>query len=136
QLLEYFTLIAHKTEELVANDSSAKGAAKLILVKLVLAGGEEVGGIDVVVADELKCVPVPPIRSRASNHVDKTARVQTALRAQSRGFHAELGYRVRERKREIDVGHVVVVIGAIQPVVGGIALPAADGDHRRTVKRL
>ena len=47
-------LVTGEGEELVADDLAAKGAAKLILVQLVLRRGKEVGSVDEVVADELK----------------------------------------------------------------------------------
>ena len=39
-----------------------------------------------------------------------------------------MGDRIRERKRQVDVGLVVIVIATIQSVIGGIALAPANRD--------
>ena len=62
--------------------------------------------------------------------------MQTTLRAHGRGFHAELRYRVREGERKIDVGHVVVVVAAIQSVIGKITLSTGNRDHSGTLESL
>lgn len=94
----------------------------------IFRGGEEVGGVEVVIADELKGRAVEGICSRVGNDVDHSAGVHTVLRAKPRSFYAELADSIRERKRQVAIGHIVVVITAVEPPHSGIAHTARDGD--------
>ena len=65
------------------------------------------------------------IRSRASNDVHQTAGVHTALRAQCRRFDAELADRIGEGKWQVGIGHIVVVVAAVQLPACRVAMPPA-----------
>ena len=73
RLVSVEMLVSGEGKEFVAKDRTAKCAAVLVLVQRVLRSGEEVGGVDVVVADELKKRTVVGVGSRASNDVYQAA---------------------------------------------------------------
>ena len=73
------------------------------------------------------------IRSGLRDDVHRCARVRAETRRQRAGFYAEFLQRVRERKRQVHVGHRVGVIAAVQKVRGAVYLSASYGNRRRTV---
>ena len=60
----------------------------------------------------------------------------TILRAQRRGFHTELADGIREGKREVTVGHVVVIVASIQLPLGRVAAAAGNRDRDGGVRVL
>jgi hypothetical protein len=53
---------------------------------------------------------------------------------QNAGFDAKLRQRIGKEERHIHVGKAVVVVAAIQQIVGGVARTAGNGDGLRGVK--
>ncbi len=82
-----------------------------------------------VVADELEGRAMKLIGSRAGDDVDQAAAVHAALRAERGGLNAELADRIREGEGQVGVGHVVVVVAAVEPPHGGVAHATGDGDR-------
>ena len=62
--------------------------------------------------------------------------MQAVARRQRAGLHAELRQRIGKRERHVDVGEAVVVVAAVEQVVGGVARAAGDGDGLRTEEAL
>ena len=62
--------------------------------------------------------------------------MQTVARRQRARFHAEFLQRVGEGERHVHVREAVVVIAAIQQIVGRIPRAARDGDRLRTEEAL
>ncbi len=121
-------LIAAEEEELVGDDLAAEGSAELIALDGVLGGGEEVGGVDDVVADEVEDGAVPLVGAGVGDGVDERARVDTVACGQRVGFDGELVQRVGEGIGQVDVGEVVGVVSAVEDVVVVVALASGDGD--------
>ncbi len=71
---------------------------------------------------------MPLIRSGLGDRIDHTARMQAVPGRQSAGFHAKLSQGVGKGERHIYVGEAVVVVSAIEQVVGCVARAAGDGD--------
>ena len=127
-LLGHQALVAGEAEELVATDGAAEGAAELVLMERIGRGGVEVARVDVVVADELEDVAVVLVGAGAGDGVDQAAGVDAVLSAEHGGLDGELAERIREGERQVDVGHVVIVVAAIETPDGGVSLTAGDGN--------
>ncbi len=69
------------------------------------------------------------VGSRLGDHVDHAAHVSAILRAEIGRLDAELADRIGEGIGQVAVGHVVLVVAAIEPPEGGVA--SAAGDRNR-----
>ena len=58
--------------------------------------------------------------------------MQAVACRQSAGFDAELRQRIGKGERHIYIGEAVVVVAAVQQVIGGIARAAGNGDGLRS----
>src|SRR6185369_3112411 len=99
-------LVAAEEEELVGDDLSTQGSAELVALDGVLCRGEEVCGVDDIVADEVEDGSVPLVGSGVGDDVDKRAGVNAATRRQRVRFDGELVQRVGEGIGQVDVGEV------------------------------
>src|SRR5262249_16887370 len=122
--------------ELVPDDFAAQRAAELVPLQAVLPGREIIDRVRIPVADEFKQMPVPAIPAGLGDRVQDSARMQSVSRRERAGLHAEFRERVRKRERHVDVGEAVVVVPAVEQVVGGIARAAGDGNGLRAKKTL
>ena len=69
---------------------SAKGAAVLVLVQSILRCREEVFGVNIVIADELKRRSMKGVRTRLGDNIHHATSFITGLATQRRRLHAEL----------------------------------------------
>src|SRR6185312_8322992 len=121
-------LVSREGEELVAEDGAAEGATELVLMQGVRNGGEEVAGVDVVVAEELERVAVEAVGTGAGDGVDLAAGVDAILRAEHARLDGELVQSVGEREGHVDIGRVVGVVAAVKTPDGAVTLATVDGD--------
>ena len=94
--------------------------------------GEEWPRIQGAIPQIFEQVSVQSIRSGLGDDVDRRAGVRAEARRQSAGLDIELLQRVRERERQIHVGHRVCIIAAVEKVSRAISLAACDGDRGGT----
>src|SRR5215471_4970966 len=138
------SLVSGKEEKLVGNDLAANGAAELVAEEGVTRGGRGAArrpeggplGIESPAAVEIKHVAMQAIRARFRHQVNDTAWMQPVAGRQGTCLHAEFLQRIRKRKREIHVRKCVVVVAAIQEIVGSVGLAAGYGNRHRTVETL
>src|SRR5579871_6450857 len=123
-------------EQLVANDPTSERTAELISLQAVLPWSEVVDCVRVAIAEELEQIAVPRIRSGLGDHVHYAAGMQPVPGRQRARFHTKFRQRVREGERHIHVGKAVIVVSAVQKVVGGVAGAARNRDRLRTEKAL
>jgi len=69
---------------------------------------------------------MPSIRAGLGDRIDDATRMQAVAGGQSAGFDAKFGQCIGKGKRHVYVGKAVVVVSAIEQVVGGV--PSATGD--------
>src|SRR5260221_12009588 len=62
--------------------------------------------------------------------------MQAVASRQRAGLHAELSQRIRKRERHVDVGEAVIVVAAIEQVIGGVSGAARDGYGLRAEEAL
>ena len=93
-----------------------------------VSSGEEVGGVQVIISEELEQRPMYLVRARARNHVHHTAHAAAVLRIERAGLNAELLHGVRIRKGQRDVRVRIVVVGVVQDVIRPVSARAVDGD--------
>ncbi len=79
---------------------------------------------------------MPSIRSGLGDCVDDATRMQAIAGRQRAGLHAELRQRIRKRERHIHIGEAVVIVSAVEQVVGGIARAARNRDGLGTEEAL
>ena len=126
------SLVAAKEEQLVGEDLASGRSAELVPLQAVVPVGEEWPRIQGAIPQIFEQVSVQSIRSGLGDDVDRRAGVRAEARRQSAGLDIELLQRVRERERQIHVGHRVCIIAAVEKVSRAISLAACDGDRGGT----
>ena len=130
-------LVISEEESPVAHDRSAHGGAELVLMKsrprLPRRIGEEVVGIQLVVAQELEYRAVELIGAALDGGIDHRARRVTEFRREGAGLDFEFLHRVhRGRNRDAvasdraSVGHGIVIDSVQRDLVRGEAAAARD----------
>ncbi len=101
----------------------------VLLRAVVFERREEIGGVQVIVPQILKCRAVKLIRARTRDRIHNAANVAAELGVEGIGLHAEFlqGVGIRHGIRSVAV--VVVVLSSVQNIVGRIG-PAAIHRYR------
>src|SRR5262249_53703473 len=97
------SLIATKEKQLVFDHWPSERATELVSLDQVVAGGEEISGVQRAISEEVEGAAVELIRARFRDHIHDGASGVAVLGAESVGLHAEFFERVRVRSRIVDV---------------------------------
>src|SRR4029077_18653543 len=122
-------LKATEEEQFLPDDSAAERAAELVPLQAVLPRRKIIDGINITIPEELKNIAVPSIRSGFGDGVDHASRMQAVPGRQCAGLHAKLGQRIGKWKGHIHVRKAVVIVAAIEQVVGFIARATGNGNR-------
>src|SRR5205823_6064899 len=98
---EHCSLVATEKEDLVFPDWAADHAAKLIAFQRVLRSREEIPGVHVAVAEELKQVAVKRVRAGLGYRIHLGARVGSGLGILGAGVDLELLESVGKREGQV-----------------------------------
>jgi hypothetical protein len=119
--------VGEEEEQFVALDGAAEGAAEVV-VAVFAAGGEEVAGVEFIVAEEFEEGAVKVVGAGFGDDVDLGAAVAAVVGGVGVAFDADFGDGV-----EVDHGEVVAVEGvdvaaAVEGPIVGAGLTAAEGE--------
>jgi hypothetical protein len=106
------TLQVGKEEYLVLPNRAADRAAILVAPKWILGDGEEIPGIDLVIADKLEQSAVEPVRAALHGCAHEIGRVPV-LGGHVRGEHLKLLERVHIR---LHIGAALFILGDVRAV--------------------
>lgn len=87
--------------------------------------GKEIPRVHVPVTQEFEDIAVELIRARFGDDVDDRAWMQPIARRKSRSLHAKFLERIGKWERQIHVRKSVIIVPAIEQVVGSVRLPPA-----------
>ncbi len=76
------------------------------------------------------------VRAALDDHIDDAAGFASVLGGEVAGLNAELLQSVRIRRRHRDIGPVVVVVAAIEDVVGSVARGAAEREEADALRHV
>src|SRR5215471_4111562 len=138
------SLISGEEKKLVGNNLAANGAAELVAEEGVIRGGRGAarwpeGGplcIERAATIKLKNVAMEGIGARLRHQVDDAARMQSVAGRQRARLHTEFLQRIRKGEGKVDVRKCVVVVAAVEEIVGPVRLAAGYGNRYRTVETL
>src|ERR1700733_6238090 len=119
-------------------DGSPDGSSELIAVEGVNSGRKVVAGVEGAVSQKLEAVPMEVGASGLGDDIDDAARVLAVFGLIVAGLNTELLQSIGEREGLIDVGEFVVVIAAVEPVIGLVGARPVGGnghDHRKCLGR-
>ena len=130
-------LVAAEEERAVADDRPAERAAELVVAKRRLREARLLREIlllvEGVIPEELECRPLELVRARLDRERDDPARGVPVLRAEVRALDTELLDGIdrraqRLRRAGVEAHDVVVVVDAVDPVVGLEGPGAVEAD--------
>lgn len=115
-----------QNKETVLDYRASGGSAKLVAFQQVASGAKEVAGVQLFVAQELKCVAVEFVGAGLGHDTHDRSRRKSILGVEVVGHHTKFLGCIGIGKRRCQ--HVVVIhaVGAVQQVIGA-SLPAPIG---------
>jgi hypothetical protein len=116
-------LVGREEKRAILLNRTTQRAAKLVALDRI-ATGEEVRGIQIVIAEKVEERPVEIVGTRLGDHVDDAPDASAVLRIERTGLHAEFLHCVDIRERTGQAGLRLVVVGIVQQVIGGGAARA------------